>query len=95
MLTSLGELWSYGFNKLGQLGQGNFSSNYYSTEPQQVCKFTGETSCFLTDICATSKGSSFAVDDRGRLYRWGYNQVEETHRPVFDRFNTVINYQTG
>ena len=48
----------------------------------------------MIDICATSKGSSFAIDDTGRLYRWGYNQVEETHCPIRNRFNTIINYQT-
>jgi hypothetical protein len=88
-------LWSFGFNKYGQLGLGHFDSNYHTTEPHRVCKFTGENSHFITDICATSKGSSFAVDEVGKLYRWGYNQVEETHMPIFDRFKTISNYQTG
>lgn len=94
MLNSVGQLWSFGFNKYGQLGQGNFDSNYYTTEPRQVCKFTGESCNFLVDICATSKGSSFAIDDKGKFYRWGYNQVEETHHSISDRFGSIINYQT-
>lgn len=73
MLSSLGSIWSFGFNKYGQLGQGHFKSNIETMEPKQICKFSGGS--FVVDICATSRGSSFAIDDDGRLYRWGYNQV--------------------
>ena len=94
MLSSFGELWSYGFNKYGQLGQGNFVSNCENLEPKQICKFTGNSDHFVVDICATSKGSSFAIDNKGKLYRWGLNQVDETHFPIRDRFMTVTNYST-
>ena len=76
MLSSFGELWSYGFNKYGQLGLGHFVSNVNNLDPQQVCKFTTNSDSFLVDICATSKGSSFAIDNKGKLYRWGLNQVD-------------------
>ena len=75
MLSSFGSLWSFGFNKYGQLGLGHFRSNYDTTEPQQMAKFTG-SGCFIVDICCTSKGSSFAIDKEGKLYRWGFNQVD-------------------
>ena len=97
MLTSFGELWSFGFNQYGQLGLSHFHSNYHTTEPHQVCKFTGGpgSGSFLTDVCATSKGSSFAIDNVGKMYRWGYNQVEETHCPIKDRFNSITNFTTA
>lgn len=95
MLSSFGELWSFGFNQYGQLGLGHCESNFTTTEPIQICKFTSDTSHFITDICASSKGSSFAVDNTGSLYRWGFNQVDETHYPIKDRFKTIINYETN
>lgn len=75
MLSSLGGVWSFGFNGYGQLGQGHLNSDYYCTEPRQLSKFTVDSSNLVTEICATCKGSSFALDDKGKLYRWGYNQV--------------------
>jgi alpha-tubulin suppressor-like RCC1 family protein len=75
MLSSLGVIWSFGFNGYGQLGQGHLDSNYDCTEPREISKFIGDSTSFVTDVCAESKGSSFAIDDKGKLYRWGYNQV--------------------
>lgn len=49
----------------------------------------------MVDICATSTGASFAIDDSGNLYRWGCYQIEATEYPIYDRFNTIINYQVG
>ena len=49
----------------------------------------------MVDVKATVCGASFSRDDRGNLYRWGWNQVDETVRPITDRFGSVVNYTTG
>ena len=94
MLTSLGKIWSFGVNKYGQLGQSHLDSHCQQTFPKEISKMagSGDTSSFIIDICATTKGASFAINDSGRLYRWGYNQVSDTIFPVIDRFGTTINY---
>lgn len=38
--------------------------------------------------------ASFATDDQGQLYRWGMNQIEQTPKPIVDRFGDIINYTT-
>jgi alpha-tubulin suppressor-like RCC1 family protein len=47
----------------------------------------------VSDVVASSFGASFALDERGQVYRWGTNQIEQSNRPVMDSFNNVINFQ--
>ena len=49
---------------------------------------------FIVEVKATVYGASFSWDDEGNLYRWGYNQVDETTLPIKDRFNSIVNYTT-
>ena len=48
---------------------------------------------FFTDVKATVNGASFAVNESGQLYRWGFNQVDSTESPIYDRFSSIVNYR--
>lgn len=65
-LSDKGEVWAWGANTAGQLGQGNLNS---STKPARVL--------INTPIRAIAAGDthSLAIDTNGRLYAWGSNNL--------------------
>lgn len=81
-----------GYNQFGQLGLGHLNNGEENMNAAQICKFTNSTSPFIVDVQATVCGASFAITESGQAYRWGYNQVDETQFPIYDRFNSIINY---
>ncbi len=65
-LSDKGEVWAWGANTAGQLGQGNLNS---LTKPARVL--------INTSIRAIAAGDthSLAIDANGRLYAWGSNNL--------------------
>lgn len=63
-LTAKGEVWAWGANAAGQLGQGHLTE---LTQPTRVR--------INAKICSIAAGDthSLALDDNGRLYAWGSN----------------------
>jgi alpha-tubulin suppressor-like RCC1 family protein len=70
-LTSTGEVWAWGDNNQGQLGDG---TNTSKNTPVQV-KGVGGTG-YLTDVIAISAGGShsLALKLDGTVWAWGYNE---------------------
>jgi hypothetical protein len=46
----------------------------------------------VTDVVASYFGASFAIDEKGKAYRWGTNQIEASPNPIKDAYNNIINY---
>lgn len=65
-LTSKGEVWAWGANTAGQLGQGNLST---LTRPARVQINTP------IKVIAAGDTHSLAIDFNGRLYAWGSNNL--------------------
>ncbi len=64
-----GTVWTWGNNRLGQLGDATTISRL---KPVQVKGLTGIVSI------AAGVYHSLAVDDRGKLWQWGFGETEET-----------------
>ena len=66
-ITTNGELFSWGYNRGGQLGQGNSGPGTYLSSPVQVGA--------LTTWASIAAGSNFAaaISASGALYTWGIN----------------------
>ena len=69
-LDSEGNIWSFGHNNYGQLGINNLTNKNL---PQRVLGIDGIGN--LQNIVSISAGkyTSFAIDDEGQVYSWGYN----------------------
>lgn len=70
-LKSDGNVYAWGNNNAGQLGQGNTTNLYNAT----LISYFYDNSITIVDIglnCSTSS-SAWALDDAGNLYTWGYN----------------------
>ena len=70
-LKSDGNVYTWGYNGTGQLGQGNTTNlntptlvSYFSTNNITIVDIG--TDCF-------SSAAAYAIDDAGNLYTWGYN----------------------
>lgn len=72
VLSSQGQLYSWGFGKSGSLGLGETS---FSGTPQLIRSlYNGDPCQGMTDIsCGSSH--SLAVDNQGRIYSWGNGQA--------------------
>jgi E3 ubiquitin-protein ligase HERC4 len=70
-LTEDGEVWSWGSNKYGQLGTGDYE--LFSSTPVEIIDLRVET---ISDIFAggdAKRGFSFAITESGECYGWGLN----------------------
>jgi hypothetical protein len=69
-VTSTGQVYAWGFNQFGQLGQGNTTN---TDVPVLVPLPAG------TDIASVSAGhdTSYALTSTGQVYAWGYNRIGE------------------
>lgn len=65
-LSDKGEVWAWGANAAGQLGQGNLSA---LSQPSRVLINARVRSIAAGDT------HSLAIDDNGRLYAWGSNNL--------------------
>ena len=71
-LDTDGELWAWGYNGYGQLGQNNTSDLNRPTKINKTTYFNGnKIDAFWT--AGAGYGFCFALDVEGRLYSWGYN----------------------
>ena len=68
-LKNDGTIWSFGANNLGQLGDGTTTNK--STPVKVLFNETDEVK--VVQIAASS-ASSYAIDDKGRVWAWGRNQ---------------------
>ena len=67
-IDNKGNLWAWGNNDVGQLGDGTSGQYAYKTRPVQIKK--------ETKFSQVSAGSShsLAIDSEGNLWVWGYNE---------------------
>lgn len=74
-LTQAGEVWGWGYNTNGQVGNGSTSTQ---TTPQRVF-FPTPVQPRIVRLISSSNGSAdnmlswYALDDQGRVWSWGFN----------------------
>ena len=73
-LTKDGEIYGWGYNYYGQLGQGTTKKTARVTTPTKI-----STSYFDGEITAIAAGYNFsmAITEKGTLYTWGINTYGE------------------
>lgn len=67
LVTTTGQLWSYGYNLYGQLGNNTTATN--NTAPARVGSLTN-----WKDVTTTTYQSTLAIKTDGTLWSWGRNQ---------------------
>ena len=82
---NLGEIFTWGLNNYGQLGQGDFKARPYGTKVKVLSKE------FCIDISA-GLCHCLALNEKGQVFSWGFKQAEEGE-PIMDRFKNVIDYE--
>lgn len=92
MADCFGKVWSFGANDSGQLGLDHTDPSKDTTDPAVIRMFVKEK-ILITDVIASYFGGSFAIDNEGRGYRWGTNQMQVTDYPVKDTYKNIINYE--
>ncbi len=71
-LDTNGELWAWGYNGYGQLGQNNTTNLNRPTKINKTTYFNGnKIDAFWT--AGAGYAFCFALDVTGKLYTWGYN----------------------
>ena len=71
-LDTDGELWAWGYNGYGQLGQNNTSDLSRPTKINKTAYFNGnKIDAFWT--AGAGYAFCYALDVTGKLYSWGYN----------------------
>jgi hypothetical protein len=81
-----GRVYTWGDNRVGQLGQGNFSP--LVEHPTLVAALVGH---FITDIKA-GYGHSLCLSDKGIAFSWGMKQAI-IGEPVVNRFGDHISFE--
>ncbi len=73
-LDSSGNLWAWGYNGSGQLGNGEFGMTETCYTPARVKKIDADSG-FLTNIFYADAGykHSLAIDKSGNFWAWGSN----------------------
>jgi alpha-tubulin suppressor-like RCC1 family protein len=69
-----GKVWAFGINTFGQLGLEHLDKSVDTSEPTML-SFFNVFKIFVTKVVASTFGASFAIDNEGKAYRWGTNQV--------------------
>lgn len=79
LLTQSGEVWGWGFNTNGQVGNGSTAAQY---TPQRII-FQVPTQPRIVKLVSTQNGSAnssiswYALDDQGRVWSWGFNNISQ------------------
>jgi alpha-tubulin suppressor-like RCC1 family protein len=73
-LDGQGDVWAWGDNQWGQIGQGKLDQTSYHTLPVEVTTSTGTV---LTNIKMIAAGAfhALAVDGSGNVWAWGKNDI--------------------
>ncbi len=71
VLDDAGNVWTWGDNEMGQLGDGT-TVGQSQRKPMEVSKKTGLGK--VTQIAAGEK-HTVALDDEGNVWTWGYNEM--------------------
>lgn len=71
-----GNVWAWGYNEYGQLGNGGYGSGAKETTPVKVKKKVDGIVSDLTNIFYIDAGwlYSTAIDENGKFWVWGINQ---------------------
>ena len=80
------ELYAWGWNNNGQVGDGTSGSNANKTGPVKICITTANCPTNWVKVAAGHE-HSLAINTAGELYAWGYNQFGQ----VGDGTNTNKN----
>lgn len=70
-LDESGNVWAWGYNGYGQLGNGNTTAQ--STPVMIPAASFSNRQIVAIYACGTDYGYSFAIDSTGQLWGWGYN----------------------
>jgi alpha-tubulin suppressor-like RCC1 family protein len=71
-VTESGELFTFGFNVMGQLGLGDAKTRYY---PQRVSRdILGNAVPRFVDV-QCGYNTTFAIDESGLLWSWGGGNI--------------------
>jgi alpha-tubulin suppressor-like RCC1 family protein len=79
LLTQNGEIWGWGYNAQGQVGINNINTQY---TPQRII-FQVPTQPRIVKLVSTENGSAnsalswYALDDQGRVWSWGHNNISQ------------------
>ena len=71
-LTKSGQVYAWGYNYYGQLGQGNSGSTNL-TIPTQITASVLNTPADPVVQLVVGASCSFALTKSGKVYAWGYN----------------------
>ena len=75
-----GNVWSWGSNRYGQIGNGTSGNSEYENTPIKVLQGASVSSdAYLEDVTAIAAGNehSLAIKDDGTAWGWGYNNYGE------------------
>lgn len=87
VLTQAGEVWGWGYNANGQVGNGLAPAT--ATTPQRLY-FSTPTQPRIVKLVSSNNGSPdhviswYALDDQGRVWSWGYNGYGQLATGNFD-----------
>lgn len=79
-----GSLWSWGYNRFGQLGNGTSGSDKDSYSPILITSLSN-----ISNVITGSR-ASFAVDNDGTIWSWGYNKFGQLGDGTFVDKSTPV-----